>query len=85
MDTNHHIWMVWENVLQRWGLKNLVASLLEAAGPLSVIGAQVVYIGEPVMDGLMPAGHMRALAEMLADDDQRREFVADLRKEAEGL
>jgi hypothetical protein len=81
MDTNHHIWRVWTNALHRWGLQNLVASFLEAAGPLSVIGAQFVYVSEPILDGVVPAGHMRALAGMLEDDDQRKEFVVSLRED----
>jgi hypothetical protein len=80
MDTNHHIWRVWTNALHRWGLQNLVASFLEAAGPLSVIGAQFVYISEPILDGVMPTGHMRALASMLEDDGHRSEFVNQLRE-----
>ena len=81
MDTNHHIWRVWTNALHRWGIDNLVASFLEAAGPLSVIGAQFVYVSEPILDGVVPAGHMRALANMLEDDDQRMDFVEHLREE----
>jgi hypothetical protein len=81
MDTNHHIWRVWANALYRWGLQNLVASFLEAAGPLTLIGAQVIYVGQPIMNGIVPDGHLNALTSMLEDDGQREEFVACLREE----
>ena len=81
MDTNHHIWRVWTNNLHRWGLQNLVASFLEAAGPLALIGAQFVYVGQPILDTFVPAGHLQALAGVLEDDNQRQAFVACLREE----
>lgn len=81
MDTNHHIWQVWTNNLHRWGLINLVASFLEAAGPLTLIGAQLVYIGQPILDSLVPARHLQALADVLEDDDQRQKFLTCLREE----
>lgn len=81
MDTNHHIWRVWTNNLHRWGLNNLVASFLEAAGPLTLIGAQLVYLGQPVLDSLVPARHLQVLADVLEDDDQRQDFVTYLREE----
>jgi hypothetical protein len=81
MDTNHHIWRVWANALNRWGLQNLVASFLEAAGPLTLIGAQAIYVGQPVLRGILPAGHLNALTSMLEDDSQREEFVFYLLEE----
>jgi hypothetical protein len=81
MDTNHHIWRVWANALHRWGIQNLVASLLEAAGPFSLIGAQVIYVGQPILNGILPADHLRAMTHMLEDDSQRDEFVLLLLEE----
>ncbi|UCF27696.1 MAG: hypothetical protein JSW42_13870 [Chloroflexota bacterium] len=81
MDSNHHIWRVWANALHRWGLQNLVASFLEAAGPLTLIGAQVVYVGQPILRGILPEGHLSALTGMLEDDSQRKEFVMYLQEE----
>lgn len=81
MDTNHHIWQVWSSNLHRWGLQSLVASFLEAAGPLALIGAQVVYVGQPILRDFIPAAHLRALAIVLEDNDLRDEFIDCLRKE----
>jgi hypothetical protein len=83
MDTNHHIWREWADTLHRWGLQNLVASFLEAAGPLTLIGAQVVYVGQPILNELFPAGRLEALASMLEDDRQRQEFLFYLREETQ--
>jgi hypothetical protein len=80
MDTNHHIWRVWAKALHRWGLQNLVASFLEAAGPLTLIGAQVVYVGQPILNDIVPDGHINALTSVLEDDGQREEFIACLRE-----
>jgi hypothetical protein len=81
METNHHIWQVWINSLHRWGLQNLVASFLEAAGPFAILGAQIIYVGEPILDSFVPDTHLQALANVLEDDVQRQAFVAILIEE----
>ncbi len=67
--------------LHRWGVQDLVATFLEAAGPLTLIGAQVIYIGQPILNGIVPDGHLTVLTDVLEDDDQRVAFVNCLRKE----
>lgn len=59
----------------------MVASFLEAAGPLTLIGAQVIYIGQPILRDFLPAAHLRALTSMLEDNAQRDAFVNCLREE----
>jgi hypothetical protein len=56
-----------------------VATFLEALGPLSIVLAQFVYIGEPLL-GRSPA-NARALAQMLEDREEVRRFAAFLREE----
>ena len=80
MNANRHIWRIWVDSLHRWGLQNLIASLLEGLGPLTVLGAQFVYIGKPVLNGVLPADHLQALSELLEDRDQAQSFVAILRE-----
>lgn len=58
-----------------------MASFLEAAGPLSLIGAQFVYVGQPILRGIVADKHLRALANMLEDNAQRQAFVAFLLEE----
>ena len=74
-------WLSWAHILQRWGLREPVAALLEAGGPLSLLLAQIVYLGQPLLSGSSSAGAWQALAEMLEDPLQTRSFAAFLREE----
>ena len=80
MKKNHHIWRVWVKALHRWGVDNLVASFLEAAGPLTMIGAQVIYIGQPFLGSFLPVEHLKVLAVVLEQDDEREAFVNFVRE-----
>lgn len=80
MIANHYIWQVWANTLHRWGLEELVATLLEASGSLAWLGAQVVYLGQPLLDDLLPEGHLDALVGLLEDRQQAIEFVTFLKE-----
>jgi hypothetical protein len=80
MDANHHIWRVWATILHRWGLQNLAVAFLESAGPLTLFGAQAVYLGEPMLNGILPTGHLRALADLFEDSAQARAFTEFLRE-----
>lgn len=82
MESNHYIWRVWANGLHRWGLQNVIAIILETAGPLSVLGAQLVYLGRPLLNGSASADHLKAAADMLENADQRQAFVSYLREES---
>ena len=48
MNENRQEWRTWARVLHRWGLENAAASVLEALGPLAVVGAQLVYLTQPI-------------------------------------
>jgi hypothetical protein len=80
MIANQHIWRVWADSLHRWGVGETVATFLEASGPLTVLGAQVVYIAQPALTGLLPASHLQALAEVLEDSTQTQAFADYLRE-----
>jgi hypothetical protein len=82
MDKNHHIWQVWAQKLHHWGVSDLTASLLEASGALSILGAQMIYLIQPVTGGLFADNTLGQMAEMLDDSSQKQEFVALLREEA---
>ncbi|OGO63698.1 MAG: hypothetical protein A2Z45_03470 [Chloroflexi bacterium RBG_19FT_COMBO_55_16] len=75
-----NIWRIWANSLHRWGMENLIASILEAVGPLALLGAQVVYLGQPILHGILPANHLQALATLFEDNNQRQAFIAILRE-----
>jgi hypothetical protein len=80
MNENRHIWRIWEQTLHRWGVREWVASFLEAAGPLNLLAAQVVYLGQPLMVGAVPAGSLEALARVLENPTERQAFVHFLRE-----
>ena len=65
-------------ILQRNRLSGVAAGLIEAAGPLSIIGAQAIYLSQPVI-GL--GNQWQALAEMLENQDELRHFATFLREE----
>jgi hypothetical protein len=81
MNFDHQMWDGWAQKLHRWGLDGFVASLLEAAGPLTVLGAQVVYILQPLFGRRASGRGMNMLAEMLEEPEQVRLFVHYLREE----
>ena len=79
--THHQIWEGWAARLQQLGLREFLASFLEASGPVNLIGAQLVYLGQPVLGGIFPNEHLNALASLLEESDQTQAFVALLREE----
>lgn len=80
MDANHQIWRVWAGKLHMWGVDDLAATVLEALGPLTILGAQLVYIGQPILNGSTPGAHLNALAHMLEDSTETHAFVEYLRE-----
>jgi hypothetical protein len=82
VENHRHIWQVWAETLQRWGLQNLVATLCEATRPLNLLGAQVVYLSQPLFKQLFPADHLDALVDILEDPEQMQRFTQILRQPA---
>ncbi len=80
MSEDRHIWRIWAQTLHRWGLQDLVAVVLEAAGPLTTLGAQVVYLGQPIFASAVHQGSLKALANMLEESAETRAFVDYLRE-----
>ncbi len=61
-------------------MQGFVASLLEAAGPLTLLGAQAVYFSQPFLAGLDGQGHLKSLAKMLENAKETDAFVNYLRE-----
>lgn len=80
MNFDHQIWDGWAQKLHRWGIDGFIASLLEAAGPLTVLGAQVVHILQPLIGRRTSGRGLDVLAEMLEEPEQVRLFVNYLRE-----
>ncbi len=77
---NQHIWQGWADKLQQWGLCEAAASLLEISGSLSVFGAQIIYMSQPLLGTLMPPAHWKALANLLEEPAQSQSFASYLRE-----
>ena len=80
MSADHPFWEIWTKTLRRWGMHALAASLLEAAGPLTTLGAQMVYLSQPVLNSIFPRSHVDALATMLDDPTETQQFIVFLRE-----
>jgi hypothetical protein len=75
------LWPSWADFLRRLGLENLAAWALEAAGPLTALSAQALYLGEPFLRPAFSNAQVGALARLLEDDEEARAFLAFLREE----
>jgi hypothetical protein len=74
-------WPGWAEFLHRYGMEKLVAWALEAGGPLTVLGAQALYIGGPLLRPALTDMQRNALAGLLEDRDEALAFTAFLREE----
>lgn len=71
-------WPAWAEFLRRRGLTHLIVWALEAAGPLSVLGAQAVYFGRPLLQPWLSTESQDMLAHLLEDEQERRAFLSYL-------
>lgn len=73
-------WPGWAESLRRYRMDDLAAWLLEAVGPLTVIGAQALYAGGPLLSPVLPDTQCDALARLLEDRDETHAFIRFLRE-----
>ena len=71
-------WPEWTEALRRRGLDGFAAWLLEAGGPINIIGAQLLYIGQPFISPQANQG-FQALVNLLEEEDEARAFTALLK------
>jgi hypothetical protein len=79
MSENQPVWINWARTLQQWGMNKGAASLLEQAGSLCVLFAQLVYLSQPLLSGIVSWRSMEALARALEDPADRQKLVSVLR------
>ena len=70
-------WSAWAESLRRLKLDGVAAWALEAGGPLTILGAQAVYISQPFFGGKQ----LDSLAHMLEEDSETQAFIHYLRGE----
>jgi len=74
-------WSTWAEFLRRHGLERLATWALEAADPLTVLGAQALYIGGPLLRPAFSKAQIDELAGLLEDHSEVLAFTAYLREE----
>ena len=67
----------WAEILARYKVNFFVAWLLEAGEPLMLVGAQMLYFGQPFLGN----EYTENLAHFLENQDETRAFATFLRKE----
>jgi len=75
MESPRTYWLKWIESLRRMGLDGFAAWLLEAGGPVNIVGAQLLYMGQPFVAPHASDG-IRALANLLEEQDETRAFIA---------
>lgn len=70
-------WSDWAESLRRMKLDGLASWLLEAGAPLTVLGAQALYISQPFIGG----EKWNSFAHMLEEDEEVQAFASYLRGE----
>ena len=82
MQKDRSFWPEWAQFIQKFGLTELVAALLEAAGPFSILAAQAVYSARPFVGQGISANRLQALANLFEDQEESRSFAAFIREES---
>ncbi len=70
-------WSQWAESLRRYKLDGFASWLLEAGSPLTALGAQALYLGQPFAGGK----RVEPLAHMLEDEEETQAFIRFLRGE----
>lgn len=81
MQADRDLWPEWARFLQHWGLRDVAVILLDAAGPLSILGAQLIYIGQPFFGQSASRRNLAALAALFEDQSEMKSFAAFLRED----
>lgn len=79
MQMGREQWISWAERLRRLGLQSMAAWFLDFAAPLRLLGAQVLYFGQPFFGGRP----LLTLAHLLEDDGEAHAFAAFLQEEIE--
>jgi hypothetical protein len=73
-------WPNWAEFLRQHKLEGLAVWVLEAVGPLAILGAQALYLGGPLIRPAISDDELSALAGMLEDPEELQNFTAFLRE-----
>ena len=79
MDYDQTKWRSWVQALHRWGIAEDTAALLEAAGPLTLIAAQVIYFSQPLFRMFQFDTDLKEMVCIFEDGRRKDDFIALLR------
>jgi hypothetical protein len=65
--------------LSEIGLAPIAATLIESFGSLSALMAQLVYVGQPMLQGWVSDEKLTGLAQLLEDEQKSVDLAARLR------
>ena len=81
MQDSRSYWSRWADKLHILGVSDLAAALLDGAGSLRLLAAQLVHASTPFIGSAAAADQWQALASLLEDKDTAQQFVSFLREE----
>jgi len=81
MESDQSIWKSWADRLKVWGIADWTAQLMESFGPLAVLGAQAIYITQPIVGSFVKNQHLAAAAHLFERPGAFQEFIILLREE----
>jgi hypothetical protein len=61
-------------------VREFAASFLEALGPLTIVGAQAAYVGQPLLSSWIAPEKFQEFVRLLEEPDRTKAFVAYLRE-----
>ena len=73
-------WSSLAEPLRRYGLDGTVAWILDALGPLTVLGAQLLHFGEPFLRSSHSSNKLDEIVNLLEEPGESRAFAAYLRE-----
>lgn len=80
MKVDDSLWSDWKNSFSRLGISAWVATLLELAGPFSIVAAQFLYIGAPLLNHVVSQDRLDAFSRLLEEPTQAKAFASYLRE-----
>ena len=69
----------WIQALYKLRLQNLAAAFLEALGPVNMLGAQLVYLTQPILSPFISQELSQDFARILEDPSETENFIKALR------
>ena len=69
----------WIQALYNLRLQHFTAAFLEALGPINLLGAQLVYLSQPILSPFISQEQSRDFARILEDPSETDRFIKALR------